>query len=107
MVGFHAHHRTMAKSGQDATTASANVRSSAGKLGGSTPKAISEHQGWESSAALQKCLTAWEKRLKDLAYEVQTIGENLGASTKAYQKADQEIVSQLNKLASQIEGLKK
>lgn len=74
---------------------------------GSTPQAISAHPGWQSSGALQACLTAWEKRLSDLAYEVSTIGQNLGTANHNYRAADQRIVTRLKALAELIQGTEK
>lgn len=102
MSGFYVHHPSLTRASKGATASTANVGSSADEIAGSTPDAIQLHPGWESSAALQKCLTAWQRRLHDLAYEIQTIGLNLGASNEAYKKADQKLVKELEKLSSQI-----
>lgn len=107
MSGFYVHHPTVSKAGEGASTTSAHVTSKAHVLNGATPKTISAHTGWESSSALQQCLTAWEARLNDLAYEVQTIGQNLGKTTQAYQKAENKVLAHINLLASQLEELKR
>lgn len=106
MSGFYVHHPTLSKAGEDAGMTSAHVTSKAHSLNGTTPKTISAHTGWESSSALQQCLTAWEARLKDLAYEVQTISQNLGKTTQEYQKAENKVLTHINLLASQLEDLK-
>jgi hypothetical protein len=67
-----------------------------------TPKAVSHHSGWESSAALQQCLTAWETRLHALTSEVRQIGSNLGATSEAYKEAERKAVAMIEQVAKQL-----
>jgi hypothetical protein len=106
MTGFYAHHPSLAKASQKAGSTASEVSSSADHLSGVTSEAVSENSGWASSGALGKCLTAWQKRIRDLSYEVQTIGQNLGECNAQYQKADQKLVSRLNQLATEIQNPK-
>src|SRR5262249_15616862 len=107
MSGFYVHHPTVSKAGDDAGVTSAHVTSKAHGLNGTTPQTITAHTGWESSPALQECLNAWEARLKDLAYEVRTISQNLGKTTQAYQEAESKVLAHINLLASQLKDLKR
>jgi hypothetical protein len=65
-----------------ATVSSQVAASSQQKLSGVTPEAIAAHPGWQSSSALQSCLTAWEQRAAQLATQVQQISDHLGTRTR-------------------------
>lgn len=103
MSGFHVHHQALKGAGSGAASTAEKLAFSTTHLHKGSPRAIAAHPGWASSAALQQCLTAWEKRLKDLSYEVQTIGQNLITSNEAYETANAKIVAQLNELAAQLQ----
>jgi hypothetical protein len=103
MLGFQVHHQALKSAGSGATSTAKKLASSTTQLHEGSSQAIAAHPGWASSAALQQCLTAWGKRLKDLSYEVQTIGQNLITSNSAYEAANAKVVAQLNELAAQIQ----
>ncbi|HUK72424.1 MAG TPA: hypothetical protein VLW50_27275 [Streptosporangiaceae bacterium] len=104
--GYQVHLPVLATAGAGAGAAAAKVSSSTGTLTGATSKAIGAHPGWQSSVALQKCLEAWEARLRALAAEVKHISDNLGQTTRQYQHAEQEIVAQITRVAAQLRELK-
>jgi hypothetical protein len=78
------------------TAASARVAATAQpKLTGATPKAIAGNPGWETTQALQACLTAWEQRVAQLSAQVKQISQNLGTTAGNYEAADQQTAAYL------------
>lgn len=104
MSGYEVHWPTLAEAGGNAGKTASELTETKSSLTGATPRAIATHAGWESATALQTCLTAWETRLSDITYEVETIGQNLGASAQQYQKAEADTTALLERLAAQLNG---
>lgn len=74
------------------------------RLSGATPQAVSAHPGWESSAALQGCLTAWEQRLRQLAAQVQQISKGLATTIDGYDTAEAQVISEIRRAAAGLEA---
>jgi hypothetical protein len=78
------------------SAASARVATKAEpRLTGATPKAIAGNPGWETSHALQACLTAWKQRIARLSAQVKQISQNLGTTAGNYEAADQQVETNL------------
>jgi hypothetical protein len=104
LSGF-AYRRAALSSAQasSATVASQVAASSQQKLCGATPEAIAAHPGWQSSSALQACLTAWEQRAAQLASQVQQVSDHLGTTIENYDTAENQVVGDIRAAAA---GLK-
>lgn len=72
------------------------------RLTGATPKAIAGNPDWKTSSALKACLTAWEKRLKQLSDQVQQLSHNLGTTAGRYEAADKRVAAYIK---DALEGL--
>lgn len=73
------------------------------KLSGATPETIAAHPGWESSSALQACLTAWEQRLQQLESQVRKISGNLSTNIDGYDAVEEQVTGDIQAAAT---GLK-
>jgi Phage tail lysozyme/Excreted virulence factor EspC, type VII ESX diderm len=83
------------RSAQQAAASASAAAKAQPRLTGATPKAIAGNPGWETSHALQACLTAWEERVAQLSAQVKKISQNLGTTAGNYEAADKQVVTYL------------
>ncbi|MDF3294333.1 type VII secretion target [Streptomyces silvisoli] len=86
-----------------ATTALDNLRNS---LDSSIHVAASHH-GWASSSALQRCATAWENHMLDLAKQMNSMADGLQYAARDYDNTDQQIEEAMNRLHRGVSDLGK
>ena len=99
--GFSVVRSALASAGTSAQGASDNVDSAAqARLTDATPEVIAGHRGWQSSAALQVCLDAWETRLRQISAEVQQISQNLNATVDGYDRAEAQALADIQRMAA-------
>ncbi|MBO2447276.1 hypothetical protein J4573_09285 [Actinomadura barringtoniae] len=78
------------------------VQSSVGSAKNGSHGAISIHAGWESSAALQQCLTAWEARLQALSSEIKQLQTGLGSASREYSEAERKAAALAEHVAGEL-----
>lgn len=103
--GFSVIRPALVSAGTSAASAGDSLNSATQiRLTGATPEAIAGHRGWESAAALQTCVDAWETRLRQLTGKVRQIGQNLDDTVDGYDRAEAQAVADIQTVAAGLDG---
>jgi uncharacterized protein YukE len=65
------------------------------------------HHGWASAAALQRCATAWENHMFDLAKQMSSMADGLQDAARDYDNTEQQIEEAMNRLRRGVSDLGK
>jgi len=103
-TGFEVRLEVVAKAGASARKVAARVASSALRQPGDSTRQVISQPGWESAAALERCLSAWEARVRVLSAQAQQVGDNLGFTTRNYAEAEAKALAIIAQVRAQLDG---